>query len=101
MAGVRSGPHGEAQQVWQVLVLVLLVARGRSAQPPRRQGDRRPRLGRDPQHSAREAHLERHGKNKKYIYIYSQFLHFTVYTCLIILLLSEVSRVTGGSRFSF
>ena len=61
MAGVRARPPGEAQQVRQVLVLVLLVRGGGGARPPRRQGDRRPRLGPVAQHPAREAHLEPHG----------------------------------------
>lgn len=62
MAGVRAGPPGEAHQIRQALVLVLLVRRGRGARPPRRQGDRRARLGPVAQHPAREAHLESHGR---------------------------------------
>ena len=61
MAGVRARPPGEAQQVRQVLVLVLLVRGGGGARPPRRQGDRRPRLGPVAQHPAGEARLEPHG----------------------------------------
>ncbi|KAL5667871.1 hypothetical protein ACJX0J_020092, partial [Zea mays] len=60
MAGVPPRPPGEAQQVRQVLVLVLLVRRGGGPRPARRQGDRRARMGPVAQHPAREAHMEPH-----------------------------------------
>lgn len=63
VARLLARPPGEAEQVRQVLVLVLLVSGSRGVRPPRHEGDRRPRVGRVPQHPAGEAHLERHGNH--------------------------------------
>lgn len=63
MASLQTGPPGKAQQIWQILVLVLLVAGGGGAGPAKCQRDCGSGLGRDPQHPAGEAHLEPHGIN--------------------------------------
>uniref|UniRef100_A0A5B7BB09 Sulfite oxidase n=1 Tax=Davidia involucrata TaxID=16924 RepID=A0A5B7BB09_DAVIN len=65
VARVQGGVSSEAQQVRQILVLVLLVTGGGGAGPTRIQRDGGSSLGRDPQHATREANLEPHGYDEQ------------------------------------
>lgn len=62
MASLHTRSPREAHQIWQVLVLVLLVTRGWGVRLAQCQRNCCSSLGWDPQYSTWEAYLECHGK---------------------------------------
>lgn len=80
LARVSAGPPREAQQVWEILVLVLLVSGGRGQTTGCVQGDGGSSLGRNPKHPTREAYLESHGE-----YIRACLLCYRTYSCYLFL----------------